>query len=518
MQESLDTTEYQNMSKEQLIERIIGLEADKASLQYLLFSRRSEKRAIDPEGMQPLFDEVEEAVKEDIAEIEKPEPDESKAKRKKNPGRKPLSANLPRERREHDLSEEDKHCPIHQTALTRIGEKVREELEIIPAKVKVIEHVTFSYKCPCCSKAEDNDNIISSHREPGLIPKSFASPSLLAYIATAKYCDHLPLYRQEQIFTRYGIDLKRNVMASWMIKSSNQATPLINLMKDQLLTSKVAGCDETPLQVLNEPQRKPEQTSYMWVGVSMCGPPVVLFNYDSRRNTQAAKNFLDGFEGILVCDGLKTYNALARSENMTLAGCLVHIRRGFVKAERALKKANPKAKTKASIPLSLIKSLYKVENDSLGKSRSEKLQKRQNESIPLMNELHSWLIKEKSKTLPKSLIGKAIRYALDQWDKMQIFLHNPDVPLDNNRSERAIRPFVIGRSNWVFSNSCAGAEASANLYSLIESAKANGLDPFSYLCVIFKELAKAKSLEDYERLLPYNIRFHFDIKPLINPK
>lgn len=520
MQENIDTSEFESLSKQQLIDRIIGLQADVASLQYILFSRRSEKRAVDPEGMQPLFDEVEQTELEDneADKIEQTEPEEPAKRKKKNSVRKTLPANLPRERREHDLSEEAKQCPIHGVALARIGEKLREELEVIPAKVKVIEHVTFSYKCPCCSDVDTTTKIVSSTPEPKLIPKSFASPSLLAYIATAKYCDHLPLYRQEQIFTRYGIDLKRNTMSSWMIQSAKQSTPLINLMREQLLSSKVIGCDETPVQVLKEPERRAEQQSYMWVGTSMCGPPVVIFNYDSRRNTEAAKNFLDGFEGILVCDGLKTYDSFARKENVTLAGCLVHIRRGFVKAEKALKKANPKAKTKAAVPLGLIGSLYKVEKENIGQTYNEKLEKRQNQSKPLMDELYSWLTTEKPKTLPKSLIGKAIRYALDQWEKMQHFLKDPDVPLDNNKTERAIRPFVIGRSNWVFSNSCAGAEASASLYSLIESAKANGLDPFNYLCVIFKELPKASCLADYERLLPYNIHAHFDIKPLINPK
>lgn len=523
MQESIDTSEFDTLSKEELIKRIISLRADVASLQYILFARRSEKRAVDPDGMQPLFDEVEQ-IKSEEPELEEDQTDLSSGgkqpykARKNSSGRKPLPANLPRERREHDLSDEAKQCPVHKIALTRIGEKVREELEVIPAKVKVIEHVTFSYKCSCCWGIDEETKIVSSNPEPRPIPKSFASPSLLAYIATAKYCDHLPLYRQEQIFTRHGIDLKRNTMSSWMIQSSKLATPLINLMREQLLISKVIGSDETPVQVLKEPNRKPQQTSYMWVGTSMCGPPVVIFNYDSRRNTEAAKNFLDGFEGILVCDGLKTYDALARQENMTLAGCMAHIRRGFVKAEKALKKANPKAKTKAAVPLDLIGLLYKVERENLGKIHEERLKKRQEESLPVMEQLYSWLKTEMPKTLPKSLIGRAIHYALDQWEKMQHFLQDPDVPLDNNRSERAIRPFVIGRSNWIFSNSCAGAEASANLYSLIESAKANGLDPFNYLCVIFKELCKAKCLEDFERLLPYNIHAHFDIKPLINPK
>ena len=251
MQENTQITGYDSFSKEKLIRallnaksKIVSLESDVAGLQYLLFSRKSEKRAVDPEGMQPLFKEVEESsveMSDDITNkskyTENTNKDEtSKAEPKNKSGRIRLPDSLPRERCEHDLAKEEKQCPFHKTDLIRIGEKVREELEIVPAKVKVIEHVTFSYKCPYCSKDDESTNITSSSRGlPFPIPKSFASPSLLAYIATAKYCDHLPLYRQEQIFARYGIDLKRNTIASWMIQSAKKATPLINLMKDQLI-------------------------------------------------------------------------------------------------------------------------------------------------------------------------------------------------------------------------------------------------------------------------------------------
>ena len=234
MQQNVDTSEYKNLRKDQLIQallqaesNIVNLESNVASLQYILFSRKSEKLNNNPEGMQSLFDEVEQesiVVEESDEDTSHSVEEGSKApEKKKRSGRKPLPANLPRERREHDLSDEEKQCPIHNVALARIGEKIREELEIIPAKVKVIEHVTFSYKCTCCSTNDETTKIITSNKEPSPIPKSFASPSLLAYIATAKYCDHLPLYRQEQIFTRYGIDLKRNTMASWMIQSANLA-------------------------------------------------------------------------------------------------------------------------------------------------------------------------------------------------------------------------------------------------------------------------------------------------------
>lgn len=517
MFETATKNELMRLSNEELVGLVLSLQSTNATLKHELFGKKSEKRTVDPEGMQPLFDEIEVVSDEPEFEEEAPESKKNLKPRKRGGIRKPLPKDLPRDRVEHDLSDEEKTCATHGTPLVRIGEKSREELQIIPATIKVIEHVTFSYKCPCCSKENDKTDIVTSEKEPTPIAKSFASATLLAYIVVAKFQDSLPLYRLAKIFARYGILLSRTLMAGWMIKMSELVIPLINLMWDDTLERKAVGCDETPVQVLKEPDRKPEQTSYMWVTATMDGPPIVLFNYETGRSAKVASKLLSGFEGVIVCDGLKSYDSFARAHAsfIVLAGCMAHIRRKFVIAEKAIKRADPKSTPATKIPLDIISKLYQIEKEILNESPEARLKKRQENSRPLMDELKGWLDEKSAKVLPKSLIGKAISYALDQWDKMQIFLENPLVEIDNNRCERYIRQFVIGRNNWVFSTSQKGATASARLYSLVESAKANGLEPFSYFSTIFKELPKAKTVFDYERLLPHNVKDHFEIKPLI---
>ena len=339
-----------------------------------------------------------------------------------------------------------------------------------------------------------------------------ATPTLLAYLATAKYQDGLPLYRQEKIFARYGVDLGRTTMARWMVKAGTLVQPLINMMYEDLLDRKVIGCDETPLQVLDEPNRTPQQTSYMWVTCSKESAPIIAFHYYEGRGAKVAAELLSGYSGTVVCDGLKTYDSFASQSGAKLAGCMAHIRRKFYLAEKATKKADPKAIPKAKFPLDLIKKIYQIEKEINGEPPDKKLAMRQKHSKPLMERFKAFLDEQKPKILPKSLIGKAVNYALDQWEKMQVFLEEPLVPIDHNATERCIRPYVIGRNNWTFSQTPAGAHASANLYSLIESAKANGIEPFSYLSLIFKELPKITETNDYLKLLPHNTVQHFDLK------
>ncbi len=525
---SITATDLEDMSKDDLISTLISqrdtiakLQANISSLQYLLFSKKSERCKSEPEGMACLFDEPESIANEsqEDSDIEKNETVPVNSHKRKPAKRKPLPASLPRERIEHDLDESEKICKKHGCDLERIGESKSEKLEIIPAQVKVIEHVTFSYKCPCCineisDPLDDNSSIISSSKEPSLISKSYASSSLLAYVATAKYCDALPLYRQEKIFARYGIDIKRNTLSKWMIKSYEKSIPLLNLLYETFLKSRVIGVDETILQVLKEAHRKAEQQSFMWTGVTMCGPPVVIYKYNSRRSAQAAKNFTEGFEGVVVCDGLKSYDSYAATAPITLAACMAHVRRYFFRADRSLKKASPKTQRKTEVALNFIKELYKIEDQCKGLTPEKILQTRQDESKPIMEAFKKWLDDESIKVRPTSQMGKAISYALGQWDKLQVFLSNPWVQIDNNKTERAIRPFVIGRKNWLFADTPKGADASAGIYTLIESAKANNLEPFSYLNLIFKELGKASSLEHYERLLPFNVKKYFDVATL----
>jgi transposase len=428
---------------------------------------------------------------------------------------KKLSSHLPRVRIERDLPADQKVCPDHRVDLVKIGEKVSEKLEIIPAQIMVVEHVCITYKCPRCSiENVDNQHIICSENpEPDPIPKSIATPGLLAYIACSKYQDALPLARLEKIFERYGIAIDRTSMARWMIQASKLATPLLNLMQDDLLSKPVIGCDETPTQVLNEPNRSAETKSQMWVARSFDENPIIIFHYHQSRSAKAALELLGSYNGVVMCDGLKSYDSWAVASEAKIAACLAHIRRKFDMAKKSALKASPKVVPKAQKPLSLIKKLYLIEGELKGLDPQTILEKRQDLAQPIMDELYAWMSEHANKVLPKSQLGKAINYALNQWPKLSCYLNNPFVPLDNNLTEQAIRPFTLGRKNWYFAATPAGAQASAAIYSLVESAKANNIEPFSYLSLIFKELPKALTLEDLEHLLPHKAKSHFELKP-----
>lgn len=513
-------SEYSTLSKDELIDKVIELKEKVEMLKNFAFSSRSDKvlkEAEDTVGQKLLFNEAE-LDSDTTSKCE--EDDQGKEVNgyiRKNRGKRaPLPKHLERERIEHDLSEDQKKCNHHGTDLKRIGEKVTEKLEIVPAKLKVVEHVTFSYKCPACSNENLSDEIVKSNPEQSLIPKSFATPSLLAYIATSKYQDGLPLYRQEQAFSRLNIDLNRTTMARWMVNCGNEVQPLINLCREDLLSRNVVGCDETRLQVLNEPNRNAAQLSYMWVTLTLEGSPIVIFNYETGRSAKIAQELFHDYSGVVVCDGLKSYESLS-SESIQIAGCMAHVRRKFTQADKILKKAAPKITPKTREPLAIIKSLYTIERELKDEPPDKRLMIRQEKSAPLMEQLSSWLVTKKRQVLPKSALGKAISYALNQWDKLLLFLSNPLVPIDNNACERAQRPFVIGRKAWLFSATPKGAEASANLYSLVESAKANGIEPFDYLMLIFKELPLMKTSDEYRKLLPHEVKKFYKLKSYCAP-
>ena len=506
-------TKYHDYTYDQLLVLVASLGGELEMLRQKLFGRKSEKG--NPfEGQTLLFNEAEDIVASTPEAAADDEDDmiDVKGHKKKRGKRKPLPINLPRERVEYDLSDEQKICSIHKIDLVKIGENVTEKLDIIPASIKVIAHVTFTYKCPCCSENGEKENILSSEMTPSPIPKSFASANLLAYIAVSKYQDGLPLYRLESIFKRIDIDLGRATLSRWMIQTGNLAQPLLNLMREDQLLSKVVGCDETPIQVLKEPNRRAEQKSFMWVTSTHEGPPIIIFEYSQSRGAKVVKLLFEGYDGVIVCDGLKSYDSFAKTNNSLIAGCMAHIRRLFYNAEKAAKKENLKSNPKSTEARMFIKALYDIEREIKGKDPDLILKVRQIKSKPIMDRFKIWLDRSSIQALPQSLFGKAVNYALGQWSKMLVFLENPHVPIDNNQTEGCIRPFVIGRNNWLFSCSQAGAEASGAIYSLIESAKANKIDPFSYLALIFKELPKAKLVEDFDRLLPHKIKAHYELK------
>lgn len=458
-----------------------------------------------PDAQARLFDEAEQLAELEETDLQAEseaaaEAQSSPAKKKNRGGRAPLPDHLPRKEVIIDLPDDEKVCPEDGAELTCIGEEISERLCVVPMQVYVEQVIRKKYACKVCE-----EGVTTAAVQPQLLPKSNASPSLLAYLVVSKYMDGLPLYRLEQIFSkRIGVDLPRTTQARWMLQVSEAIQPLIELMKTHLLhKSELIHMDETTLQVNREEGRKAHSQSYMWVQKG--GPPeqpVVLFNYDTGRSGRVAQELLGEYQGILVTDGYEAYTAVAQKNQLIHAGCWAHARRKFIEAQ----KAQPKGKTgKADWIISQIKKLYAIERQAQENNVSpeQHLEKRKKESQSIIDGIQEWLDKTLQHTLPKGKLGSALTYLHNQWDHLTLFLKDSRIPLDNNPAENAIRPFVIGRKNWLFSDTPKGAQASAHLYSLIETAKANNLEPYTYLCKVFEQLPRAKMEEDLNKLLPW---------------
>lgn len=438
-----------------------------------------------------LFNEAEAEL--DVVE-EAIEP--SLANAKKKPTRKKLPADLPRETIVHDI--EDKTCSCCGNELHHMGDERSEKLEFIPAQVKVIEHVRLKYSCRRCEKEGTSTQIQIAPVALSPIPKGFATATLLSQIITSKYQYALPLYRQESLFKQYGIELSRKTMADWMMKSADLFMPLYAQLQEILLQQSVIQADETTLKVIAEDKVK----SYMWLYCTGTDSPntgdipnIVLYDYQAGRAGQCAVDYLDGFTGYLQVDGYAGYE----KTSATLVGCWAHARRKFIEAQTA----QPKGKTgKADMALSMIQKLYRIEISLKDKGANEKYQLRQEKAKPLLEQFGQWLAK--ANVVSKSALGKAIGYCQNQWHKLTRYLEDGNLNIDNNRAERAVKPFVIGRKNWLFSNTANGAKASAMLYSIIETAKANGLTPFDYIAHCLEQLSGDHI--DVETLLPWNVK------------
>jgi len=417
---------------------------------------------------------------------------------RKKRGRKPLPDNLPRIDVIHDLPESERHCDHDGRLLSEIGEVISEQLDIIPAKIQVIRHIRKKYACTC------GQCIKTAPLPAQPIPKSMASPGLLAHIAVSKYQDALPLYRQETILQRIGVDLPRATLANWMIQAGTLIQPVINLLRDRLLDYDILQMDETTVQVLNEAGKTAQSKSYLWL--QRGGPPdqpVVLYDYDPGRGAGVPKRLLAGFTGYLQTDGYDGYNAVVAVNGLTHVGCMAHARRKFSEAVKA--QGKNKKRGKAHRGLALIQKLYRVEKQARRLTSDERYTCRQQQARPVLDDLRSWLDDTLPLVPPTSATGKALNYLHREWDKLTHYLDDGRLEIDNNGAENAIRPFVVGRKNWLFSASVKGVKASANLYSLIETAKANGLEPYAYLRYLFTELPQAETVEAIEALLPGNI-------------
>jgi transposase len=469
-------------------------------LKHQRFGRKSEQAN---EAQIWLFNEAEATVPETDPGEEADDSVFVEGHTRKKRGRKPLPDWIPRVEILHDLPDEEKVCGEDGTALERIGEEVCEQLEFVPAKLRVLRHVRPKYACPTC-----RTGIHTAPLPPQPIPKSLASPTLLAHVAVSKYADGLPLYRQETMFQRLGIDLPRSSLAHWMVKTGELVQPLVNLLRDDLLSSGFVQCDETRYQVLKEPGKAATSQSYLWVQLAP-EPGVVLYDYDASRSAEVPKRLLAGFEGFLQTDGYEGYGAIGQEPGITHVGCWAHARRKFdeaLKAQRSsAKKKRSLKESKALQGLAFIQKLYKIERQIREKPPDEIHRIRQERSRPVMERLRSWLTEAIPRVPPQSLTGKALAYLDGQWPKLIRVLEDGHLPIDTNRVENAIRPFVVGRKNWLFADTVRGAQASANLYSLIETAKVNGLEPFAYLRYVFAELPAATTLDDAEVLLPRHV-------------
>ena len=479
-------------------QRIAQLEDMLKQARQQRFGSSSEKQSPDQLG---IFDEAEATLDDQLESIIVDEPEAAVAKaptpRKK---RQSIPEHLPRVEVFHDLPESEKLCPHDGTALTRIGEETHEQLDIIPAKIQCLRHIRAKYACPCCEQ-----HLITASKPKQPIEKSIAAPGLLAYISVSKYCDGLPLYRQIDMFKRIGVELDRTSLANWMIHCGELVQSLINRIEETLQALPVLHMDETPVQVLKEPDKTAQSKSYMWVMSSpkSCAVPAVLFHYSPSRSGDIPKLLLNDFNGALMVDGYEGYQPTCTDNHLTRLGCWAHARRKFMDA----KKLQPKGKVgKADQALSFIQKLYVIEKNNKEKSSRERHQARQLESRPIIDKLKKWLDKALANTPPKSSLGKAASYLNKQWPRLIGYLDDGNYPIDNNRAENSIRPFVIGRKNWLFSASQKGATASANLYSLIETAKLNGIEPFAYLNHIYTHLPNAESVDDIDALLPWNCK------------
>ncbi|MGH9575814.1 MAG: IS66 family transposase [Terriglobales bacterium] len=463
------------------------------------FAARSEARGSEQKDL--FFNEAEALapVAAGDAETKVQVPAHARAKR----GRKPLDPALPREVIRHELPESERLCPHDGERLEEIGVEASEQLDIVPAKIRVIRHERVKYACPCC-----DHGIRTAAAPPRLLPKALLTETALAWVITAKYQDSLPLYRQAALLGRFGGEISRNTLAGSVVRVGAAVQPIVNLLRDQLLEADLIHGDETELQVLKEPGRPAQRKSYLWAQMTGAGPPIRLFTYCASRSGQTALTLYEGARGALVTDGYEVYGSVAHANGLVHLGCWAHARRRFVEAEAALPKASRTPEQPATQFIAAIGELYAVEKDALGRQMSaeQRTVLRGEKSRPVLDRIESLVLAHRHTVLPQSLLGKALHYLAGEWPKLVRFVDDGRYPIDNNACENAIRPFVIGRRNWLFADTVAGATASANLYSLIETAKANGIESYRYLCALFVALPKAASLEDYEALLPWRIK------------
>ena len=491
------------------------LEEQNRLLRNELFGRRSEKGVEIDHNQLTLFTHTVEAPETD----QDPEPIAVSSHKRKKRGRKPLPEHLERVDVVHDLSEQEKMCSCGHP-MDRIGQDECEKLDYIPAKVQVLRHIRLKYACKHCEGVYDDGPTVRIAPVPAqLIPKSNATAGLLAHLVTSKFADGLPLYRQQKIFARLDLDLSRSTMANWAIQASIRCRPLIEFLRQDIRGGPMINVDETTLQVLKEQGRRNTSKSYMWIyrGGDPERPSLV-YQYHPSRSGQVAVDFIGSdYQGYVQSDAFSGYDRLEKYPGIVQLGCWAHVRRKFIDVIKVKKKIRSNLKnprTLADEAVDYIRGLYRIEKHARHQELSPEqiVELRQTEARPILDKFKTWLESKKPIVPPKSLLGKAIDYALSNWDRLIVYIQDGRLKPDNNAAENAIRPFVIGRKNWLFAGNPRGAEASATFFSLIETAKANGLEPYAYLRYLFETLPLIENEDEYRSLLPQYVD-----KDLINP-
>lgn len=448
-----------------------------------------------------LFNEAEATADETIAEPELCEV-EKHYRKKAREAKDRLPADLPVEVVEHTLPLEEQVCPECDGPLHIMGKRVRRELKLIPAKAVIVEHVRYVYACRDCEKDSCGVPILKAPMDEPVIKGSFASPEAVAHIMTEKFVTGTPLYRQERGWMRRGVMLSRQTMSNWLLRASNDwLEPVYAGLREILLSREVLHGDETVLQVLHEEGKTAQSKSYMWLyrTGNDAGAPVVLFDYQPDRKAKRPADFLQGFKGYLHTDGYAGYHSL--HTDIVVVGCWAHARRKF---HEALESLAPKDRegSLAQYGEKVCDKLFAVERKAKDMVPQERCQFHQEQAAPVLSAFFAWL---KTQDGGKTAFGKAVRYTLDNWKYLERYLLDGRLDISNNRAENSIRPFVVGRKNWLFANTPRGARASAVIYSIVETAKENGLDPYAHLTYIFKTAPNLdmRNPEHVERFLPW---------------
>jgi len=449
------------------------------------------------DGQLCLFNETEQVADKTVPE---PEISEVKAHYRKRTRltTDKLPEDLPVEVIEHELPASERSCPDCGCTLHKMGEDCREELKIVPARAVIVRHVRHVYACRDCEKNAEQVPIVKANMPMPVIKGGFAAPETVAHIAVQKFVMGSPLYRQEQEWAQNGIPISRQTMSNWLIKASQDwLEPIYAEMKRQLCAGTVAHADETTLQVLREDGKPAQSKSYMWLYRTSgdAERQIVLYDYQPDRRAKRPAEFLKDFKGYLHTDGYDGYHKLP--EEITVVGCWAHLRRKFDETLKTIPEKD-RENSNAMVGIRFCNELFHLEKQFAELSPKERQKERERLSKPLMCDFFAWA--DSLCALPKSLLGKAVYYSQSQRKYLENYLLDGRLEISNNRAERSIKPFVIGRKNWLFSNTPNGARASAIYYSLIVSAKENGLNPFEYLTKVFTQ---APNRKNFHELMPW---------------